>query len=157
MGAYVLIKGNGQMKLLSCLILLFFAGSAVAGEWETDFKKAQEKAEKEGKALLVNFTGSDWCGWCIKLEGEVFSKKEFQSWAKDNVVLVKLDFPRRKKQSNDLKKQNNELMKKYGVRGFPTILFLDAKGNVIGKSGYMKGGPAAWTKSADSILKKGAS
>ena len=143
-----------RIKLVvSCLLFFMMAGVTFAGDWETDFEKAQAKAEKEGKPMLVDFTGSDWCGWCIKLDEEVFSKKEFQKWAAENVVLVKLDFPKRTKQSSKLKKQNAELAKKYEVRGFPTILFLDAKGKVIGKSGYMAGGPSAWTKSADSIIK----
>jgi len=140
--------------MLCCTLLLLFTGFVSAGEWETDFDKAQKKAAKEGKPMLVNFTGSDWCGWCVKLDGEVFSKKEFEAWAKKNVILVKLDFPRKSTQTAEEKKRNRELMKKYGVRGFPTILFIDAKGKVIGKSGYLKGGPSAWTKSADAILKK---
>lgn len=147
------------MKWLSGLLIVLFIGFATAadskneGSWETDFKKAQELAEKEGKPMLVNFTGSDWCGWCIKLDGEVFSKKEFQEWASENVVLVKLDFPRRSKQDQKTKAQNSALAQKYSVRGFPTILFIDGKGKLVGKSGYMKGGPSAWIKSAESIIK----
>lgn len=141
------------MKMLSCVLFLLLTGFVSAGEWETDFKKAQASAAKEGKPMLVNFTGSDWCHWCIKLEGEVFSKSEFQTWAASNVVLVKLDFPRKSKQSQADKKQNSALAQKYSVRGFPTVLFIDAKGKVIGKSGYLKGGPSAWTKSAESIIK----
>ena len=142
------------MKVISCLLFLLFTGFVSAGEWETDFDKAQKRAAKEGKPMLVNFTGSDWCGWCIKLEGEVFSKKEFASWAEKNVILVKLDFPRKSNQSAAEKKRNQELSKKYGVRGFPTILFIDGKGKAIGKSGYLRGGPSAWIKSAEGILKQ---
>ena len=141
------------MKTFMCLCLLFFTGFVSADNWETDFDKAKAKAEKEGKPMLVNFTGSDWCGWCIKLDKEVFSKKEFKDWAAKNVILVKLDFPRKSNQSKKEKARNQELSKKYGVRGFPTILFIDAKEKVLGKSGYMRGGPAAWTKSADAIIK----
>ena len=142
------------MKVLSCVMFLLFTGFVSAGDWETDFDKALKKSAKEGKPMLVNFTGSDWCGWCIKLEKEVFSAKEFKVWAKKNVILVKLDFPRKSNQTAAEKKRNQELSKKYGVRGFPTILFIDGKGKVVGKSGYMKGGPSVWTKSAEGILKK---
>lgn len=142
------------MKVLSCVIFLFLSAFVSAAEWETDFDKALKKSAKEGKPMLVNFTGSDWCGWCIKLDKEVFSTKEFTDWADKNVILVKLDFPRKSNQTAEEKKRNNELVKKYGVRGYPTILFIDGKGNVIGKSGYLKGGPSAWTKSAEGILKK---
>lgn len=148
------------MKWISGILLILFIGFVSAKDtkkeadgWETDFKAAQAAAAKSGKPMLVNFTGSDWCGWCIKLDGEVFSKEEFKSWASENVVLVKLDFPRRTKQDTAIKKQNSALAQKYSVRGFPTVLFIDAKGKVIGKSGYMKGGPSAWTKSAESIIK----
>jgi protein disulfide-isomerase len=143
-----------KLKMLFFAVsLLLFTGFASAEEWMTDFAKAQEMAEKEKKPMLVNFTGSDWCGWCIKLESEVFSKSEFTKWAKENVILVKLDFPK-KKIDESLKKQNGELSKKYGIQGFPTVLFLDAKGEVLGKTGYVKGGPSSWTKNADGIIKK---
>ena len=142
-----------KTKFVACLLFFLMAGVSFAGDWETDFEKAQARAEKEGKPMLVNFTGSDWCIYCKKLEGEVFSKKEFQKWASEKVVLVMLDFPKRTKQSSKLKKQNAELMKKYEIRGYPTVLFMDAKGKVIGKSGYMPGGPDSWIKSASSIIK----
>jgi len=142
------------MKVLSCVMFLLFTGFVSAGDWETDFDKAMKQSAKEGKPMLVNFTGSDWCGWCIKLEKEVFSTKEFKTWAKKNVILVKLDFPRKSKQTAKEKARNKELSKKYAVRGFPTILFIDGKGKTVGKSGYMRGGPSAWTKSAEGILKK---
>ena len=137
--------------LLICASLFFTIGTVNADEWMTDFSKAQEMAKKEGKTMLVNFTGSDWCGWCIKLESEVFSKSAFKKWAKENVILVKLDFPR-KKISDKLQKQNKALAAKYKVRGFPTILFIDGEGKVVGKSGYMKGGPKVWTRRAAEII-----
>jgi protein disulfide-isomerase len=142
------------MKTIICALLILFTGFASAENWETDLKKAQEKATKEGKPLLLDFTGSDWCHWCIKLHEEVFSKKDFKDWAEKNVVLLKVDFPRKKSsQSAAVKMQNQKLATKYGIRGFPTILFIDAQGKVLGKSGYLKGGPAAWTKNADTLLK----
>lgn len=121
-------------------------------KWHTNFKKAQELAKKEKKLLLVDFTGSDWCGWCVRLKKEVFNKPAFKAWAAKNVVLVELDFPKRKMQDAATKKQNNALRQKYGIRGYPTILFLKPDGTKVGKSGYKRGGPEVWTKHAQTIV-----
>lgn len=130
------------------LAVTLSAGQAVAeGDmWIDNFEKAKTEAAKENKLILADFTGSDWCGWCIKLNEEVFSKQEFQNYVKDKFVLLELDFPRQKKQDAAIKKQNEELVQKYGVRGFPTVLVLDAKGDVVEKLGYMPGGPDAFIK-----------
>jgi len=130
-------------------------GSAAEGgkdEWMTDFKAALAKAKKEKKVVLADFTGSDWCGWCIKLKDEVFSKPEFKEWAAQHVVLLELDYPRKTPQSDELKKQNAELAKEYQIQGYPTILFLDSKGKKVGQSGYVEGGPAAWIAAAEKEL-----
>jgi protein disulfide-isomerase len=95
--------------------------SATELVWHTDLNKANALAEKEGKTIFAFFTGSDWCGWCHKLQRNVFSKKEFISWADKNVILLELDFPRRKTLPADLKKQNSSLQQAFGVRGYPTI------------------------------------
>jgi protein disulfide-isomerase len=128
------------------------APKAAEGAWLTDYKAALAKAKKEKKVVLADFTGSDWCGWCIKLKDEVFSKPEFQAWADDNVVLLELDFPKQTPQSDELKKQNQELQKEFGIQGFPTIVFLDAKGKKLGQSGYVEGGPEAWIAAAEKEL-----
>lgn len=124
--------------------------------WMTSYADALKVAAKEKKVVLMDFTGSDWCGWCIKLKEEVFSKPEFAEWAKKNVVLLEVDFPRNKKLPDDLKKQNDELLQKNrsNVPGYPTILFFDAKGKVVGKTGYVEGGPAAWIKEAEKAIGK---
>src|SRR5881628_3741355 len=80
--------------------------------WLTDLPKAQAKAKEEKKLVMLDFTGSDWCGWCIKLHKEVFSKPEFAEYAKDNLVLVEVDFPRAKTQTEELKKANQSLQEK---------------------------------------------
>tara|TARA_R110002096_G_scaffold14981_5_gene52864 strand:+ start:1853 stop:2707 length:855 start_codon:yes stop_codon:yes gene_type:complete len=131
---------------------LLIPSVAQEGSWLTDFEVAKATAKKEGKPILADFTGSDWCGWCIRLKEEVFSKEEFQKWAKKNVVLLELDFPRKTEISDELKKQNRGLAKKYGVRGYPTVLFLDAEGEVLGKSGYLKGGPGPWIAAAEKAI-----
>lgn len=130
--------------------------------WETDVLKAIKTSNKEKKPLLLFFTGSDWCGWCIRLQKEVLLTPEFSSWAKKNVVLVELDFPRRTPQSEALKTQNNTLQQIFGIQGFPTVYFATAKFNekneprftAIGSTGYVAGGPTAWLSGADEILKK---
>ena len=107
----------------------------------TDFEAAKASAKAQGKYLLVDFTGSDWCGWCIKLKSEVFSKAHFKTEAPKNFILVELDFPRSKKLPPKLIEQNNKLREKYNVRGFPTILLMDADGKVFARTGYRANGP----------------
>ena len=118
-------------------------------EWLTSYEEALERSKKEKKPILADFTGSDWCGWCIKLKSEVFDQPEFQKWAVENVILLELDFPKKKELPKELADQNAKLRDKHGVRGYPTILFFDAKGEKIGQSGYVEGGPAAWIKAAE--------
>ena len=84
---------------------------------------AQQEAKANNKLLLLDFTGSDWCGWCIKLNKEVFSKPEFKDYANKNLVLMEVDFPRGKSQGSDIKKQNEGLAQQYQIEGFPTALF----------------------------------
>ncbi len=121
-------------------------GSAAEDLWQTDFKAAQAEAKKEKKYLLVDFTGSDWCGWCIKLHNEVFDKESFKSEAPKQFVLVELDFPQQKEQSDDLKKQNKELSEKYDIKGYPTVLLMDAEGEVMARTGYRDGGAEKYLK-----------
>jgi len=122
------------------------ASAQAATGWEDNFEKALQRAEKEGKYVLVDFSGSDWCGWCIKLDDEVFSKKAFKEYAKESLVLVLLDFPRWKELPKATREQNEALLKKYGVRGFPTVLLLSPKGEVAGRTGYRPGGPEAYVQ-----------
>ena len=138
------------MRHLICSTLLF-ALPLLAQEaaWLTKYEEAKELAKKENKLILADFTGSDWCGWCIKLKEEVFSKPEFATWAKDKVVLLELDFPRKTELPAELKEQNEKLRKEHGVQGYPTVLLLDAEGKKVGEMGYEEGGPALWTKKAD--------
>lgn len=122
--------------------------------WYQSYDQAAAKSKETGKPILVDFTGSDWCGWCIRLHDEVFSKDEFKKWAEENVVLLELDYPRSTPQPDSLAKQNKQLGQKYKghVRGYPTILFLDGNGEVLGKYGYDKGGPEKWIPKAEEIM-----
>jgi len=144
-------------RFLSLVIVaLLSLGSLHAAEsgWLTDYAKAQKQAAEENKPMVLNFTGSDWCGWCIRLDKEVFSQPEFVDYAKTNVVLVKLDFPRSKPQSAAEKKQNEALAQKFGIEGYPTIIVLDPKGKQLGSLGYEKGGAAKWIASLEKVTKK---
>ena len=125
--------------------LAFIAATAVTASakpgWLTDFKQAQEEAAKGKRLLLVDFTGSDWCGWCIKLDREVFSKPQFKEYADKNLVLLEVDFPRGKEQSATERRQNFELMERFGVQGYPTIIVLDGDGKKVGVLSYDAGIP----------------
>lgn len=133
------------------------AHGQVADPWIADFDVAVEVAKKVGKDLLVDFTGSDWCGWCIKLHDEVFSHQEFIDGATDDFVLVALDFPRGNEAKGKVPnpKRNQELQQKYEIQGFPTILLLTPEGELFGKSSYAAGGPVPWVKSLDTIRESG--
>lgn len=123
--------------------------------WVTDFAKAKAQAKAEKKDLLVDFTGSDWCSWCMKLDEEVFSQASFTAAAPKDFVLVKLDFPRKKEQPAELKEQNKKLQKQYPIQGYPTVLLMDAEGHVYGATGYQEGGPDKYLESLADMKKKG--
>lgn len=112
--------------------------------WLSDFQKAQEEAKASNKLLLLDFTGSDWCGWCKRLRAEVFSKPEFEEYAKNNLVLMTVDFPRAKPLSSEARQQNENLAEKYGIEGFPTIVLLNGSGKQVGELGYVPGGASAF-------------
>lgn len=145
------------------ITLLFVAGSmtmqAQELTWETNLEKAAQVSIKTKKPLLLFFTGSDWCGWCIRLQKEVLKTAEFAAWAKENVVLVELDFPRRSPQLPEIQKQNMEMQQIFEVRGYPTVWFAnptknDGKINLdkLGSTGYVAGGPSKWLEAANQIL-----
>ncbi|MFM1770242.1 MAG: Thiol-disulfide isomerase or thioredoxin [Verrucomicrobiota bacterium] len=143
-----------HLALLAAVSLLASTAHA-ALEWTTDLPAALEQAKKEKKMVLMDFTGSDWCGWCIKLKKDVFNTADFEAYAKKNLVLVEVDFPSKKKQSPELKKANDALKTKYGANGFPTIVVLNSEGKQVWKQvGYMQGGPTAWIAKLDEAKKK---
>ena len=104
--------------------------------------------------MLLDFTGSDWCGWCMKLDKEVFSKPEFKSYAKANLVLVEVDFPQGKKLSKKVKEQNEKLKGEHGITGYPSIIVLNPEGSKVGKLGYMEGGPKNFIAKLDELKSK---
>ena len=113
--------------------------------WLTSVPDAQARAKKESKLVLLDFTGSDWCGWCIKFKKEVLTTPEFAEYAAKHLVLVEVDFPRKIEQSDELKKANKALGGKYKVDGYPTFVVLNKEGKEIGRQvGYAAGGPEAF-------------
>lgn len=142
------MRNTLRLGLVAVALGMLVAGVARAADdaWLTDFEKAKKTAAAEDQVILADFSGSDWCGWCIKLDEEVFSKDAFKDYAKENLVLFLADFPRRTEQDAETKKQNRALADKYGIRGFPTVLILDAEGAVLAKTGYRRGGPEAYVK-----------
>jgi thioredoxin-related protein len=144
--------------LFLCFTTLSFSQEKLV--WHEDLQEAVAISQKENKPLMLFFTGSDWCGWCVRLQREVFFKPEFATWAENNVVLVELDFPRKKAQKESLRAQNGQLQQQFQVRGYPTIWFVNADSNSsgqvnlsqLGKTGYVKGGPAPWISAANQIL-----
>ncbi len=140
----------------ACAASLGFTSAFAGGEgWTHDFAAAKKQAADEKKDLLVDFTGSDWCGWCIKLNEEVFSHDPFKTGVKDKFVLVELDYPKDKsKLSEETQAQNKELQGKYAVQGFPTILLLDADGKPFARTGYQAGGPEKYVAHLDELRAK---
>jgi thioredoxin-related protein len=147
-------------NLILILFLSVFAIAIAAEEttelnWLSNLEEAQLESEESGLPIFVNFTGSDWCGWCIKLVDEVFSKEEFIDYANENLIMVKLDFPKRIEQTKETKDYNRSLSSKYNIQGFPTILLLNSEGEVIAKTGYQAGGPNKYIDHLKNLLEKG--
>lgn len=148
---------NKIASIFLLFILLFTAcnnGQSAADslDWQDNLEEAVTQARKENKAVLVNFTGSDWCKWCIKLNDEVFTQDEFENYAEKSLVLVRLDFPRSIPQSQETKIYNNSLARQFGVQGFPTILVFNNQGQLVAKTGYQPGGAANYVNHIQSFL-----
>ena len=123
------------------------------GAWQTDFAKATAEASQAHRYLLLDFTGSDWCGFCIKLEKEVFSTPEFAEFAASRVICVRLDFPRKKPQDPEQKKQNAELAGVYTVHSYPTVILLTPDGKLVGRqSGYRGNGPRPYIEQLKTMM-----
>ncbi len=118
------------------------------------YEEAVSRSNETGKPLLLLFTGSDWCTWCMRLDEEVFQTPEFEQWATDHVVMVEVDFPQSDTMPGDQKVLNETLKQQYDdhISGFPTVVFVTPDGDVIGKLGYEKGGAKAWTRKAEELL-----
>ena len=114
-------------------------------KWYTDYAKAVTQAKAENKAILLDFTGSDWCPWCMKMKKETLDQAAFKEYAAKNLVLMEVDFPHSTPQTAAVKAQNAELKDKFKSGGFPTFVLADANGKVFGTQvGYLEGGPDAF-------------
>jgi thioredoxin-related protein len=127
--------------------LTLLALSTRGANWVTGLPAAQATAKAENKVVLLNFTGSDWCGWCIRLRNEVFSQPEFDTYANDHLVLVEADFPRHKAQPAELQQANAALARQFHITGYPTLVVLNGDGEQLGTLGYQPGGPQAFIAS----------
>ena len=128
--------------------------TSTASSWSTDYKKAQDEARASRKLVLINFTGSDWCGYCIQLDRAILSQPQFKDYANRNLILVEIDFPRRKPQSVEIRKQNQELAERYQVEGFPTLVVLNGEGKTLWRyDGFYTGGIAAFLAELDKVRK----
>ena len=140
-------------------IMIFTSCSANASAeddfmWTEDYALALQNAKETGRSILMNFTGSDWCVWCIRLKNEVFSQQEFMDYAEANLILFKADFPNKLPQSDELKMQNQTLAQKHHIEGFPTIVLIDSSENVLARTGYQQGGAAPYVKHIETLLGK---
>ncbi|MEM7456611.1 MAG: thioredoxin family protein [Planctomycetota bacterium] len=129
------------------------SGVSSGAQWLTSLEEAREISKATGKPILAEFTGSDWCSYCIKLHDEVFAQPEFERWAAEKYVLLQLDYPQRTSQPQELKDQNDSLKRQYNISSFPTVLLLDVEGSVIGRAGYVSGGPSAWIAEVESTTR----
>ncbi len=146
-----------MLMTLAGAFFLSGTGALLAGGegWTTDYEAAKKEAAKDGKSVLIDFTGSDWCGWCIKLNDEVFKHDTFKNGVKDKFVLLELDYPQDKsKQTETVIKQNEQLAEKYAVQGYPTILLADEQGRPFAATGYKAGGPGNYVSHLDELLAK---
>lgn len=140
------------------MVVLFFLGKGLhAGDrsdWTDNHQQALASAKQTNRRVLMDFTGSDWCGACIQLDREVLSTPEFKSYAQKNFVLLELDFPREKYIDPRTMKQNQTLQQEYQVEGFPTIIVLNPDGKKIGEiSGYAGDGPKAFIAALEKLPK----
>lgn len=121
------------------------------GTWTTNYQAALVQARQQNAKVFLFFTGSDWCGWCTRLDAEILSKSQFKTYASKNLILVKLDFPRGVPQTDVVKAQNQALAQKHKVGGFPTVIVLDSQGKPAGRLGYQPGGPGPFIEALSKL------
>ena len=145
---------NAILRTLAVLVATASISYASEG-WLTDWEAAKAKSKAENKPILINLTGSDWCGWCIKIEKEIFSQKAFKEFAAANLILMEADFPKKKPQPAELKVQNAALEKQYLAGGYPTVYLLDAEGKKLSEDlGTLKGGTDAYIAKLKELIAK---
>ncbi|MEE9364580.1 MAG: thioredoxin family protein [Cellulophaga sp.] len=143
------------MKKINFILILLFSVFAFSQDWESSYEKAITSSKETGKPVILVFAGSDWCASCIKLEREIWKTSEFISYAKENYILYKADFPRKKtnKLSKEKEKQNAKLAEKYNPKGyFPLVVVLNKEGKSLGKIGYKKVAPSIYISLLNSFV-----
>lgn len=123
------------------------------GIWTVNFDSAKKTAAENNLNLMILFTGSDWCPWCVRMNDEIFSDEKFQKEVVKKFVPVKLDFPSKIDFPEDIKKKYNALAEQYGIKGFPTVILADCDGNAFAECGYQEGGAEAFLKTLETKLK----
>lgn len=144
------------MKKYLCVLMLFLTAALSAQDWQASYAEALAEVKEQHKPILLVFAGSDWCAPCIKLEKEVWKSDVFRSYAKENYVLYKADFPRKKTNRLPIAiaEQNSALAKKYNPNGhFPLVVLLDTHENVLGETGYLKSTPETYLELLKSFTK----
>jgi thioredoxin-related protein len=151
------MKTNFLRLVLLAVILLpcaFTRAFSQEAQWLTDYSKAVQQAKTENKVILLDFTGSDWCGWCMKMKKETLDTPTFKHYAGKNLVLVELDFPQHKQQTDEIKRQNGKLSQQFKIAGYPAFVLLDKDGKELGRQGgYLKGGPGAFIAKLNTFYK----
>jgi protein disulfide-isomerase len=146
---------RNSILVTTVAVILWMALTVVAAEdWGSDFEAAKRAAVEGKRLILADFTGSDWCPWCVKLNGEVFQSEVFRNFAKENLVLFLADFPNEKQIPKEVAEQNRKLAADYGVQGFPTILLLAADGKELARTGYRRGGAEAYVEHLKALMKR---
>lgn len=147
-------KHHLVLALAAASIFLAAPFARAESGWLNDYKRAQQEAKASNKFILLDFTGSDWCPWCKKFDKEILSQSQFKDYARENLVLMEVDFPRARLQSAEVKKQNQELAQQYQVEGFPTIVVLNGAGQKLWQyDGYFPDGPAAFIAQLEKLRK----
>ncbi len=142
----------GLLPVWLAVVTINDATAAVAA-WQTDFRASQATAKAQNKVLLVAFTGSDWCPWCKKINAEIFEKEAFLTAAHKRFILVNIDFPHKKKLSDELKQQNEKLARAYKINSFPSVTLIKPDGELMARTGYSSDGPEKYLKQLNGLMK----
>jgi len=140
--------------ILTVAAILTLGSFASAAEWLTNYAQALSQAKAQNKMVLMDFTGSDWCSWCIRLDREVFSLRDFKNYAAEKLILLKIDFPQGKALPAAEAAQNEKLRDHFRVEGFPTVIVLKPNGTKVGELNYVEGGPKAFISAVEKITMK---
>lgn len=131
---------------------LLGSGVFAAEGWLTDYDKAKALAREQNKHLLIDFSGSDWCVWCVRLDEEVFQQEAFKAYAEENLVLLLVDWPQSGADSMEIQAKSEPVLREFGVSRFPTVIILEPGGTAIGKTGYQPGGGEAYVEHIKKII-----